>query len=1459
MTSSELSADRWLRQSQSVLDDSAVSALDVLGCVDAGVECRRALETTGSSSQPREQLVRRIAHLQYLALARLASSMEGASPECAATRIGASELLDQWLRRDELYATTLLNHPNEADGFGMFLCDAFRADLQWYAMIAAHIEREPEPDRAYAIKSHLEHLSRTIADLPPSNDEEAVRRQSLLQQVDELQKEYLDDRISDEIEYPIDGAAPRNLWVRRFQLSRLHADRMALGGAPRRPSNRAVAGSATGQGNPPSRALLTRRLEDRQDELADVAEERLLALPDSERDTACRELSLIAREESNDILALSEDQPLPLAVERLRIAASDFRRFASTSRRVRRAHSSNDNRRGCESLARTSRRLLRRTRNELQEKKLSLRMERLFGRGAVAWMENTILALILVLTVFIVLELVLDARDWLTPGLRAFFAWADLLICGCFLSEFFLKLSLVEGRLRYFTRHFFIDFLASLPFGFLSYNLGRFEIVGEEAGLLRLLRFVRLPQLARYIRVAQPLIRVGRLVFFLLRTTDRLVRKHAAVFNRNILLFQPKAIGFEEHGYRMRMARLREQFTLRAREMETALTATARVERAKLSLAELRARYECLPTTAVPEPMSRSAYGREIPADEVVRELIEMTPERLVQRMGPAFPDAVARYVRYFDLPLVRRLPMVRTLVAARGRGSGEVAALAANQLGYILQGVLNAGYYLADLQGTISGPIFLDRLGTVMVTATASNAKKLLVMGTTFLFLFAFVKWLGVFWLAESFTKIQSVFGTPLLVLGGVCLVLMLFGRWLKSLANQASEAGERLVEAQFAAQTKSFKSRYMASDLRFLADRVITPELVLRSCDDSDLGDNKPLGVSAEALLEKTVRTMLPAGLFGEVERFDAVPLSDELFFLRTVALLHLDYLDSGLFRPTDTKTTTQLLGNLALANLRRSNIADLLNGRRLRALDLSRSSGSLFGGPYLWFNYVTRIITEETAKRIIDFNRNAVPLSRLACASSETRDRYRTWVSRRLGIPPSSVPLPQGVGDYGNQPAVAGDGANLVAQPALETVDFTTMDFLLQDARRDSEIAEKYGALVLKMVKNDRKRGLRRAFRSFPLHRFSASERTFNPFTMYLDYCSGGRIVLLPFRILWWEIKGVGLFLRQIWRTVQELLHPPPMQQDPPVDDSFAVALRKIHRMRKPGFLALLWLRARLDVEYLGLCIPGVTLTTGAGSMIEDDLNFIGSSRRDRVTAQQILAVQRRRIAAMAPLLTSLGFQVQQLPVFLAANYPHLTHRSAEVMRALTMAWVTDYEGLASLATSLSALVRFIEHAAAASPDNWSIPEGLPATVRRQVGQKRLRARSARPALRGVLGRLGFASLDEAKTRQVLHLLRRHWPLVRGWIGTIQSLPPGPELKEILSARLREVILRTDLWSDQIVVLRTLQSLTVLDVYHYCRMLWDLGGYGDRDGEEFPARLPMSSEAFDWSTRVATVAGA
>ncbi len=82
---------------------------------------------------------------------------------------------------------------------------------------------------------------------------------------------------------------------------------------------------------------------------------------------------------------------------------------------------------------------------------------------------------------------------------------------------------------------------------------------------------------------------------------------------------------------------------------------------------------------------------------------------------------------------------------------------------------------------------------------------------------------------------------------------------------------------------------------------------------------------------------------------------------------------------------------------AILRRSHLGHLLReSRTIDRLDLSRAGG-LFGGPYLWFNYITRMLVQETALLILDYNRHAVPVDRLACSPDAVRRKFPLLAGR------------------------------------------------------------------------------------------------------------------------------------------------------------------------------------------------------------------------------------------------------------------------------------------------------------------------------------------------------------------------------------------------------------------------------------------------------------------------------
>ena len=696
---------------------------------------------------------------------------------------------------------------------------------------------------------------------------------------------------------------------------------------------------------------------------------------------------------------------------------------------------------------------------------------------------------------------------------------------------------------------------------------------------------------------------------------------------------------------------------------------------------------------------------------------------------------------------------------------------------------------------------------------------------------------------------------GWPVIILGVICLVFWLLGAWFRKIANQSADFCERVVEAQFAAHTKSLKSRRREQDAEFLAERVIDPEMLLRSADDRLPDVNQP------GKDEEPPRT----GRFLFENR--------ELAFLRNVRLLYQDYLDGSPLHRSDTKASVQLLGNLALSNLRRSHLGHLLReSRTLDRLDLSRSGG-LFGGPYLWFNYITRMLVQETAILILDYNRNAdsggsagvlagFGASQVSLlAGGPAQDRSPRGLDAGTGdTEPASVGLSVGFRDGdcqadhapnlhqtlprgGTLPSSGCPPARRDAGEFLETVEFTAVDFLADDIERDAEIRARFGPQVAELVRRDREQNVRRAFQSFPLHELPLAARTINPATLYETYLAGGRVLLLPFRVARAFGKAVWIGVRSILRVVREILNPQVDRQRPIPSDTYWAALRKIHRMRKPVFMGSLWLRARFDVEYLGLPLP--TAPRGHRRPVPDGdrprLHRCNPPGPDHRRAGSPSAS--RPVGMGRPLARPIRLDLRR-----AAHLPGPRDSLPGQSRR---------RGAASTRGRLRPRPRRHRHArlvdrrieAGPGPRRRSdsrprqTPHGSPGSGLNLRKLWHPVHRCKRPVT-DLFELPCFAVYNRTQHRRILRYLRRHHRAIRGWIKVVLGQGAADPWATV-KARMRDVLLRTDLWSDQILVLRAVQTLTMLDLQHNCELVWSLGGYtrSEPGGAEPDAQPPGS----------------
>ena len=248
------------------------------------------------------------------------------------------------------------------------------------------------------------------------------------------------------------------------------------------------------------------------------------------------------------------------------------------------------------------------------------------------------------------------------------------------------------------------------------------------------------------------------------------------------------------------------------------------------------------------------------------------------------------------------------------------------------------------------------------------------------------------------------------------------------------------------------------------------------------------------------------------------------------------------------------------------------------------------------------------------------------------------------------------------------------------------------------------------------------------------------------------------------------------------------------------------------------------------------------------MEADLDYIGATRRDRIIAEQIRRQHKKRLELIARWLDRFGWTFDLLPAYLSDQIPYLANRGGEALRALVAACILDHDDIATLALSIEGLKSLLEYAHDGSRDSKKLPPDLPDPVLNLRTLWHPVNRSKRP-LSDIFELPCFPSYDPAARRRIVAYLRRHRRVARGWVKVVLG-QGARDPWAVVKARMRDVLLRTDLWSDQILVLRAVQTLTMLDLQHNCELVWNLGGYvhPEQAGVEpgsAPARSAVVSE--------------
>jgi len=1035
------------------------------------------------------------------------------------------------------------------------------------------------------------------------------------------------------------------------------------------------------------------------------------------------------------------------------------------------------------------RKLSRRLFRAAGDRQLALRMERVLTRRGVSILENTSLLLLMVVFVLLAIQGVMALELDSNPEMLRKIILIDGSVCLFFIAEFTFKLALAPHRLSWFLRNVLVDLLPATPAAILLLA----PIPGTEevanAAALRILRFFRVVIVARYIHMLRPLVSFFRLLLFLIRGLDSVVKRFRPLLNRNFYFFEggvvrrPKADGATDGRRHVLFQAIRREHVL--------LTDTDIMAAGPTVIARATALRERLTTAPdlVPRVTAQREDSRDIPVEHAIDRLHTLRPEELNLIMPRPDLLALDRVVRIINAPLVRSLPFIRRVRSPRMRTTPEsrVADLGrriADQLELWRGRIL----FFADLQGIVTGPQILDRIATAMVKASQRPAVRLLLFG-------------ALFWLFRILLREERVMGqflkrlvaTPLVVIGGLCLMILVLGRWLKRLAGEASEQLRRTSEAHFINLLELLKTRTRGGDMAFLAKRIFRWEM-----------DHWEAALALNRQVQEAT-----SGSAAEGPE-PGPPIQEDI---NRVALLYLHFLDGAILHESDIKTTEQLLANLSLENIRSHHLRFTARDRK-RVRRLSLEGGSIFSGPYLWFRFITESIALETAKRITEYNRHCLSLQQRRVASDDDVRQMQRWLQQREA---------ETEGRILEKVTPPGEGS------VFRTTEFNALNFLSLDPRRDAQIEKIFGPEVLSVLRKDRRNMIREIFGTKPLHELPRSKRTVNFFAFYQRRLSRGRILLLPALFAMLMVRFVLMVCSTTTKIVREILRPESSKvRRQRSHASFAVALRKIHRMKAPGLLEAMQMRTAFDPAYCG---APPTWSFGKGvedpPELERDMDFLQMREREREALRALAAINRRHVEQLHRMVRRFDFDV------LAGVDSETERRLGE--RAVTIAYMANREGMRSLFRA----ERWLES---------ELPRLESPQTRIPVSRLALFVSWCRRGFRRhptdifIRTRIPQRRVSRRGRRNLRRAYRRDLDGARGVVEAWLSLPVGVSPGE----RARDLALRFfrahGEVSRELVALRAVQTLSVLDIRNYREAVFQLGGFED-DGEDpgLAAALP------------------
>ena len=1041
----------------------------------------------------------------------------------------------------------------------------------------------------------------------------------------------------------------------------------------------------------------------------------------------------------------------------------------------------------------------KRAKNELNEKKIQLKLERVFGRGFASLLENAVLVLIIAIGILIGFEYYLegqkeDAQEQIAelqqmakesseaPSIQVYnlerelgeindwLFWImiiDTLICVVFLFEFFIKLLFAPSRVLYFKKHWFVDLLPSLPFSLFSYGLASLHRL-DYAPLLRFLRFMRLPRFVRYVRLARPIIRMTRLLLLLLRVLDRTIRRNSRLLNHDIVFFNEK----EDEAAKVLSPRLASYdvgnrlFAL-SKQILRDQEANARIEIIRHRAGKMLQTIESFGIASLlcdeVETETSENEKREIDALSVLGYMKQMDACLVEEKLGHDIAAKISRIVHMFDLPLLRRLPVIRDGLSTVRDDPSQVSAVVIKKLGYFGERIMNVVYGFADIHGVISPHQAVDRLGIFLVNATKRPAVRLILIGFLFLLLQGVLQVISHQHLETAAGFIGKFLGLPIIILGSICLCPLVLGIWFKRLAGQASEFYRRLADAQFIDLTNHTKLKTEKQDKKELEKRVF--------------GGKSP----------------------------EHRPVARETF-----DLIFREYINGGFFHIDDKHTSTLLASNLAVENWRRKGVlATKQDRKRVEALYLKDAMSLMPGSPSFWFNLVVDSMTLFTAKLVYDYNMHCLSIEERAGVSKDKISVFTAWLERKQKMMSRSEKSEENVLERQEFE----DGP-------LNTTTFTTLNFLCPLPEQDEIIAKRFGEEVLEVLKYDRVKMFRTVFSSYPFSSLNKEERTLNFYQLYQENIAGGQVFAIAWRVMLLGLKSFAWTVRFFYRKFREVLNPRKAQQAVTVlSDDFSSARRKLERMRKPLFIECIRLRAQIDPEYLGV-IRGDT----EPEMLLGDLDMIRCGEYDRIEFRKLKEENMTALRKFYAFLNDKGLDGEGFLKWLEKLAPGMSKHKDEVWLCLASAFIINYRDIKKLTLLLSDLianVQELKNDKKLKMYRYSVTRLAGGTLRKVIKP------SYHSGYLKVINHPLFRELSEEDRLYVFLGAIKKRKDTREWLELIAQ-EPDMSISDRILMIIKEIAFQHREVFNQVVAVRAIQSIAKLDLRNYLATVKELGDF-------------------------------